>query len=217
VLLENSVFRRALTLQPLRVGLSLSATFPTVPEDMLEHFYWCVCEKAQGRLMKWGVHEGVVGKDSESAVFEHNPTLRILEQQRATVGSSLFLTPLQAQVLANATDSSLLGARPILRATEGTRYYTPEKGMRGVWVVSQPKPTVQAKPRDQCSMDWAKNLCLGEDESNSGWPKGGTLYSVIADEWPELTHGRIVTNMINKLWVRNLLFVLEANTDVMIV
>ena len=66
-------------------------------------------------------------------MFEHLPTLRILEQQRATGSSSLFLTPLQAQVLANATDSSLLGARPILRATEGTGYYTPEKGMRGVW------------------------------------------------------------------------------------
>ncbi len=35
VLFENSVFGKALSLQPLRVGLPLSATFPTVLKDML--------------------------------------------------------------------------------------------------------------------------------------------------------------------------------------
>ena len=73
-------------------------------------------------------------------------TMVFLKQVRLVRGSSLFLTPLQAQVFANATDSSLLGARPILRATEGKGYYTPEKGMRDVLVVTQPNPTVQADP-----------------------------------------------------------------------
>jgi hypothetical protein len=148
VLFENSVFQEAMTRQPLRVGLPLSATFPTVPEERLMHFYEWMCKTVQGRLMKWRAHEGEVGKDSESAVFEHPPTLRILEQQRATGESSLFLTPLQAQELANATDSSLLRARPILRAPAGTEYYTPEKEMRGVWVVTQPNPNVPTVPRD---------------------------------------------------------------------
>jgi hypothetical protein len=66
------------------------------------------------------------------------------------------------------------------------------------------------KALDQCRIEWSKNLC--QDESNSGWPRGGMLYSVIADEWPELTHGRIVTNMTHELGVRNLPFVLEPNT-----
>jgi hypothetical protein len=148
VLFENSVFQEAMTRQPLLVGLPLSATFPTVPEERLMHFYEWMCETVQGRLMKWRAHEGEVGKDSESAVFEHPPTLRILEQQRATGESSLFLTPLQTQELANATDSSLLRARPILRAPAGTEYYTPEKEMRGVWVVTQPNPNVPTVPRD---------------------------------------------------------------------
>ncbi len=93
VLFENSVFQEAMTRQPLRVGLPLSATFPTVPEERLLHFYWWMCEKVQGRLMKWGAHEGVVGKNSESAVFEHLPTLRILEQQRATGAAAYFSPP----------------------------------------------------------------------------------------------------------------------------
>jgi len=70
---------------------------------------------------------------------------------------------------------------------------------------------------DQCRIEWSKNFCLGTGEPNSGWPRGGTLYSVIANKWPELTHGRIVANMIHELGVRNLLFVLKANTGVMIV
>jgi hypothetical protein len=82
VLFENSVFQEAMTQQPLRVGLPLSATFPTVPEKRLMHFYEWMCETVQGRLMKWKAHEGEVGTDSECTVFEHLPTLRILEQQR---------------------------------------------------------------------------------------------------------------------------------------
>jgi hypothetical protein len=93
LLFENSVFQEAMTRQPLRVGLTLSATFPTVPEERLMHFYEWMCETVQGRLMKWRTHEGEVGKDSESAVFEHLPTLRILEQQRATGAAAYFSPP----------------------------------------------------------------------------------------------------------------------------
>jgi hypothetical protein len=217
VLFENSVFQEAMTQQPLRVGLPLSATFPTVPEKRLMHFYEWMCETVQGRLMKWKAHEGEVGTDSECTVFEHLPTLRILEQQRTKGESTLFLTPPQAQDLANAIDSSRLKARPILRAQAGTGYYTPEKETRGVWVVTQSNPNVPATTLDQCRIEWSKNFCLDTDVPNSGWPRGGTLYSVIAEAWPELTHGRIVANMLHELGVRNLLFVLKANTGVMIV
>lgn len=71
VLFANSIYREVMTQHPLRVGLPLSATFPTVPQQMLEEFYWWLCAKVQGCLMKWEAHEGVVGKGSEEFVIEH--------------------------------------------------------------------------------------------------------------------------------------------------
>lgn len=217
VLFANSIYREVMTQHPLRVGLPLSATFPTVPQQMLEEFYWWLCAKVQGCLMKWEAHEGVVGKGSEEFVIEHPPTLQILEQQRANGSGSLSLTLLQAQELAGVVNGSLLGARPLIRAAEGTWYYTPEREMRFVWVVTQPNPTTPAKPLHQCHIEWSKNLRLGNGEPNSGRPRGETLYSEVADSWPEMAHGRIVPSMIHELQTRNRLVVLEATTGAMIV
>jgi hypothetical protein len=107
-----------MTQQPMHVGLPLSATFPTVQEQMLEEFYWWMCARVQGRLMKWGEHEGVVGKDSEGSVIEHLPTLRILEQQQATGIGSLSLSLLQAQELADVVDCSLTKQRVFTKTRE---------------------------------------------------------------------------------------------------